>query len=312
MKTYNIKEFISENYSFLNVKIIKTLETRGGRRALLFESKNNKYVHKAFEKNLSKTKLKKILLSQHKMNSINFSCPEIILSKKGNVFEYFDGHISCVYKYIEGSEAQPSPEFFCRFGQLVAGLHSLSSGDFKLSNYNPIQDLEIVTSFIKKQTKNLPKNKIIINSASLISVFPKNSKTIIHRDLSFYNIIVGKEKLYLLDYDNLSKGSFYIDLGHVVAYMIFLIPSDVLSLKIKKPEKEVHYYPEWLAAFLRGYLSERKAKINPNLLISATVFAAIKYIYQNKNPQIYTWNFKRLEKILLEQENLKRLIANVT
>ncbi len=293
-------EKIKKEYNFKNPVFLKKLETRGKRSAFLIANNKNKYVIKIlpFKKKII-ARLE--FFSGIKKRDVN--TPAIINTKSNKKYFLQSGNILFLSKFIDQKENRPSQYFFSKLGCAVGEFHSIKIKDSKIPELNIEAKIKkLKTTFLKKKIDIKIKKEII----NFCDSFPSMSGTttgLIHGDISYYNVL-GKEKLFFVDFDDMSQGPIIYDLGQMIAFMFNLIPFDFpkLGMKMKHISKPF-FLKSGLEIFLKNYFQKIKlSKKDIEILPKMAMLACVENIYLEPNDGIFKWNYKRFKKI--EEENV--------
>ncbi|MBI4993563.1 phosphotransferase [Candidatus Wolfebacteria bacterium] len=302
---YLITEKIKKEYNLKNPVFLKKFETRGQRRVFLIIDNKNKYVIKIIP-NKKELIAKLEFISKIKNKIINF--PRIIDTKSNKKYFFQSGNFFFLSEFIDEKENMPSLNFFSKLGYAVGEFHKIETENSKILNLNIGEKIKkLKTLFSKKNIDIKIKNQII----NFLDSFPPISGATIgpvHGDISYFNVL-GKEKLFLIDFDDISRGPIVYDLGQMVAFMFNLIPFDFLKfeMKIKRISQPV-FLMSGFKIFLKNY--SRKIKLSRHdieILPKMAMLVCLENVYLESIDGIFKWNFKRFKKIEKEQDLIKQL-----
>lgn len=210
------------------------------------------------------------------------SVPTPVISKKGHLVETVeheavDGSRNCsVFKWIHGSFIEKSiqPRHMFEVGQILADFqNNTPKGKTKDRQYwtaeglvgtNPkFSSLDKIESATPKQQKILTKGRkqTFKKLKQYEKKFP-NRMGLIHADLHFGNIVLTKNKLGAIDFDDCGYGFFVYDL--IVPY---------ISMQNSLGEKKKHLFQDYKKALIDGYKTKRKWDHHDEALFSHLVTA---------------------------------------
>lgn len=297
---------IKKKYNFNNPIFLKKLETRGKRRAFLIIDNKNKYVIKIIP---NKKELIERLKFLSKIKNQNVNFPIIINTKLNKKYFFQSGKIFFLSKFINKKENHPSRYFFSKLGRAVGEFHGIEIENIKIPNLNiekKIKKLKIM--FLKKKIDIKIKNNII----NFLDLFPQISGAtigLVHGDISYFNVL-GKKKLFFIDFDDMSRGPIVYDIGQMIAFMFNLIPFDFPKFGMeKKRMSKPLFLKNGLNLFFKNYsqkikLSTKDIKILPYM----AMLACAENIYLESIGGIFKWNYKRFK--IIEKE--KDIIINLS
>ncbi len=296
-----IIQTIKKEYNLKNPIFLKKLETRGRRHAFLILDNQDKYVLKV----LPRTKeliIRLEFLSKYKNQSVNF--PTIIDTKSNKKYFFQSGSIFFLLKFINKKENQPSRYFFSKVGHAVGKFHSFKIKNCKIPNLNidkKIKKLKIL--FCEKKINFKIKKEML----DFLNSFPSISDAtigLVHGDISYFNVL-GRKKLFFIDFDDMSQGQIIYDLGQMIAFMFNLIPFDFpkFGMKTKRILKPLFLKNEF-ELFLKNYSQKIKlSTMDIEILPYMAKLACAENIYLESIDGVFKWNYKRF-KIIEEEKNL--------
>lgn len=292
---FSIINKIKEEYGFKNPVFLKKLNTRGKRGAFLIRNNKNKYVLKIvpFNKELV-TRLE--FISKIKKQSVNF--PVIVSTKSNKKYFLQSNDVLFLSEFIDQKENRPSQYFFSKLGCVVGEFHSINIKRGKIPKLNikgKIKKLKAV--FLKNKMDTKIKKEII----SFCNSFPPMlgaTTRLVHGDISYYNVL-GKEKLFFVDIDDISRGPIVYDLGQIIAFMFNLIPFDFpkLGMKTRTISKPL-FLKSGFEIFLKNYLKKIKlSKKDIEILPKMAMLACAENILLKPNDKVFKWNYKRFKRV---------------
>lgn len=295
---------IKKEYNLKNPVFLKKFETRGKRSAFLIVDNKNKYVLKVVPNN--KELIARLeFVSGIKKQDVNL--PGIINTKSNKKYFLQSSNILFLSEFIDKKENRPSRYFFSKLGHAVGKFHSIKIKNSEIPDLNvekKIKKLKIL--FFKKNINIKIKNEII----NFLDSFPPISGATlgpVHGDISYYNVL-GRKKLFLIDFDDISRGPIVYDLGQMIAFMFNLIPFDFpkLGMKMKQIPKPF-FLKSGLESFFNNYFQEIKlSKKDIEILPKMAMLACAENIYL-KPEGVFKWNYKRFKVIEKEKDLLINL-----
>lgn len=303
---YSIIKKIKKEYNFKNPVFLKKLETREKRRAFLIIDNKNKYVIKSIpDKKELIARLE--FLSKIKNRDVNF--PIIINTKSNKKYFFQSDKFFFLSEFIDKKENRPSRYFFSKLGRAVGGFHGIETKNSKIPNLNIEGKIKkLKTIFFKKKINIKIKNNIINFLNSFPSIFGATIG-LVHGDISYFNVL-GKEKLFFIDFDDMSQGPIVYDIGQMIAFMFNLIPFDFPKFGMKKKHLlEPVFIENEFKIFLKNY--SRKIKLSDKdieILPKMAMLACLENVYLKSINKIFKWNYKRFEKIEKKQNSIKKLV----
>jgi len=295
---------IKKEYKLRNPLLLKKFETRGKRRAFLIKNDKNKYVLKVVPNN--KELIARLeFVSKIKKQGVNF--PAIISTKSNKKYFLQSGNILFLSKFIDQKENRPSRYFFSELGCAVSKFHKIKIKNSKIPELNIEGKIKKLKAIFLKKKIDVEIKKEIINFCNSFSVISGTTTGLVHGDISYYNVL-GKEKLFFVDFDDISWGPIVYDLGQMIAFMFNLIPFDFskLEMKMKQISKPI-FLENGLESFFEKYFQKIKlSKKDIEILPQMAMLACAENIYL-KSKGIFKWNYKRFKKIEEEKDLIKVL-----
>jgi Ser/Thr protein kinase RdoA (MazF antagonist) len=292
---FSIIDKIKEEYDFKNPIFLKKLDTRGKRSAFLIGNNKKKYVLKIIPHD--KYLVARLeFISKIKKQNVNF--PIIVSTRSNKKYFLQSNNISFLSEFIDQKENHPSKYFFLKLGYVVGEFHNIKIKNSKIPRLNiegKIKKLKAV--FLKNKMNTTIKKEIV----SFCNSFPSLLGTtagLVHGDISYYNVL-GKEKLFFVDIDDISQGPIIYDLGQIVAFMFNLIPFDFpkLGMKTRVIPKPL-FLKSGFEIFLRNYLKKNKlSKKDIEILPKMAMLACAENILLKPNDKVFKWNYKRFKEV---------------
>lgn len=300
----SIIEKIKKEYNLKNPVFLKKFETRGKRSAFLIGNDKNKYMLKVVPN--SKELIKRLeFVSKIKKQGVNI--PAIIDTKSSKKYFLQSGNILFLSEFIDQKENRPSRYFFSKLGCVVGEFHKIKIRNSKIPELDIKGKIERLKATFSKKKIDIKIRKEIINFCNSFSVISGTTTGLVHGDISYYNIL-GKEKLFFVDFDNVSQGPIIYDLGQMIAFMFNLVPFDFpkLGMKMKQMSKPF-FLKNGLEFFLKNYFQKIKlSKKDIEILPKMAMLACAENIYL-KPEGIFKWNYKRFKKIEEEKDLIEAL-----
>lgn len=296
---------IKKEYYLRNPVLLKKFDTRGKRRAFLIADGKDKYVLKSLP-NKKELKNRLDFLSKIKERGINI--PTIITTKLNKKYFLYSHNAFFLSGFIDLKENRPSKYFFKNLGSAVGELHKIKKSNNKIPYLNILRRAKTTEKILlRNKMDDAMKNKII----EFFDSFPDISgltEGLVHCDISYFNAL-GKGKIFLIDFDDVSFGPIAYDLGQMIAFMFNLIPFDFPKFGMKKKHlSEPVFLTNGFKFFLESYskkikLSSKDIKILPQM----AMLACLENVYLKSINRIFKWNYKRFEKIEKKQNLIKKL-----
>ncbi len=308
MQKIELEKFLLEYYDLDHTKVLKTLETRGDRSAFLVVSKKIKYVVKIMPHS---DKLESRMIAQQKIHKAGFSCPGVFTNKEGKVVSDFCDKDLILFEFIIGTESYPNVNNFYKLGLISAELHNLHCEEICLPKFRIEEELPRIQSAMLENNKlsSINKDKIVAALKDLPD-FMKVEQTLLHCDLSFFNLIKDVGQTFLIDFDRLSVGSYVFDLGHVIAFSCCLIPWDYNKYPTIDDTKAITFYSNWMKSFVAGYKSERQIKPKDAIFIyEATLACCLLAVFDAENNRFIHWNLKRYFEIKSNKDLILEILS---
>lgn len=297
---YLLIERVKKEYNFKSPIILKKLETREKRRAFLIADNKNKYVLKILPK--KKELIARLdFLPKIKDRGVNF--PTIIDTKSNKKYFSQSGNIFFLSEFIDQKENSPSRYFFSHLGYAVGKFHGIKIKSDLIPNLNiegKIKKLKIL--FLKKKIDIKIKKEVI----DFLDSFPSTSNAtigIVHGDISYFNVL-GRKKLFFIDFDDVSIGPIAYDLGQMIAFMFHLIPFDFPKFEMKtKHMTKPLFLKNKFEFFMKNYSKKIKlSREDIEILPQMAMLACVENICPKSTGGIFKWNYKRF-KIINEEKN---------
>lgn len=187
-----------------------------------------------------------------------------------------------VLKYIEGEEPKElNYNQLENLANLIKKIHHIPINDLENNKNQPVESLNVLMQYFEKiknsfyLKKNFEYILKYINDFSKIE-FDKLEKHIIHGDIKKPNMLVNKDKVYLIDFGNCYLGNRMIELIRVIMWL-FLKDYD---LDFNKISFFLHSY------FKDNDINEIELK-NLHLLIRyCLIYNIVKDIYLYENGEL--------------------------
>jgi len=300
----SIIEKIKKEYNLKNPVFLEKLETRGKRSAFLIRNDKNKYVLKVIPN--SKELIERLeFVSKIKKQGVNF--PAIISTKSNKKYFLQSDNILFLSEFIDQKENRPSRYFFSELGRAVGKFHKIKIKNSKIPKSKIEGKIKKLKAIFLKKKIDIKIRKEIINFCNSFSVISGMTTGLVHGDISYYNVL-GKEKLFFVDFDDVSQGPIVYDLGQMIAFMFNLIPFDFpkLGMKMKQVSKPF-FLKNGLESFFKNYFQKIKlSKKDIEILPQMAMLACAENIYLEPEG-IFKWNYKRFKKIEEEKDLIKAL-----
>ncbi len=297
---------IKKEYNLRNLIFLKKFETRGKRRAFLITDNKNKYVLKILPK--KKELIARLgFLSEIKNQSVNF--PTIINTKANKKYFSQSNNLFFLSEYINQKENKPSRYFFSKLGHAVGEFHNIKIKNSRIPNLDIEKKIKKLKTLFFRKKMDIKIKKEIINFFDSFPLIPGTTIGLVHGDISYFNIL-GRKKLFFIDFDDMSQGPIIYDLGQIIAFMFNLIPFDFPKFKMnKKRMSKPLFLKNGFEFFLKKYSQEIKLSAKDiEILPYMAMLACAENIYLKSIDGIFKWNYKRFK--IIEEE--KDIIINLS
>lgn len=250
---------------------IRKIENGNLNDVYLLEIDNNKFIIRS-SKNINNFEVEVL----KKLNKYNLQVP-VLLSDL-----IYNKRYVTILQYIEGEEPKElNYNQLEKLATLIRKIHNIPIDELKNNKNQPVESLNILMGYfeeiknsfyLKRDSEYILK---YINTFSKIE-FNKLEKYIIHGDIKKNNMLIDKDKVYLIDFGNCYLGNRMIELIRVIMWL-FLKDAD---LDFNKISFFIHCY------FKNNDITEIELK-NLHLLIRySLVFNIVKDIYLYENGEL--------------------------
>ena len=244
-----IKKILEENYNIEVLEIEKSDESTDGNVYIIY-GMQNKYVVKVYD-NLDHTNQMINLHILLEKNNIN--APKIISDNDNKHYEEVKNKYIVVYSFIEGKKIRSlyvngklEEKIIKKLAISINKLHSIKAGN----NFLKLPEL----SFEEK-------GKV-------------NKKSILHFDLTKENIIVDKDQVYFIDFDDSKYGDCICDAAIMISFL-FLSKTNGADL-------------EGIKCFIKEYFKEGNIQDEEKLKIKEYALAWADYLLSKDNIKLST------------------------
>ena len=299
-----IIEKIKKEYNLKNPVFLKKLETRGKRSAFLIRNDKNKYVLKVVPNN-RKLIARSEFVSGIKKQGVNL--PGIINTKSNKKYFLQSGNILFLSEFIDQKENRPSRYFFSELGRSVGKFHKIKIKNIKIPELDIKGKIKKLKATFSKKKIDVKIRKEIINFCNSFPSIFGTTVGLVHSDISYFNVL-GRKKLFLIDFDDISRGPIVYDLGQMTAFMFNFTPFDFSRFGMRtKHRSEAIFLKSEFELFLKNYSQKIKlSKKDIEILPKMAMLACAENIYL-KPEGIFKWNYKRFKKIEEEKDLIKAL-----
>ena len=187
-----------------------------------------------------------------------------------------------VLQYIEGEEPKKlNYNQLENLANLIKKIHHIPINDLENNKNQPVESLDVLMQYFEKIKNSFYLKKDFeyilkyINEFSKIE-FDKLEKYIIHGDIKKPNMLVNKDKVYLIDFGNCYLGNRMIELIRVIMWL-FLKDYD---LDINKISFFLHSY------FKDNDITEIELKNSHLLIRYCLIYNIVKDIYLYENGEL--------------------------
>ena len=255
-----IKKILTQKYNIETVKIEKNKESTDGNVFIIY-GKHKKYVAKIYDDIIHTKRMVNLhlLLDEKKINA-----PKIIKNIDGNYYyKIIDKNIYLViYSFIEGKKIE---YFYKDKGKLNENLVKRIARNLrKLHNI-------VIENEIKLPNKEKSKSyKNILNLPQIPFMIEENTNrySILHFDLTKSNIIIDKNKINFIDFDDSKYGESVCDIAIIISFL-FLSKTNGIDLNNIK-------------LFLKEYYKNNKLQSMESPLIKEYGLKWINYLLNEK------------------------------
>jgi len=238
---------------------------------ILTEDSSKKYVICVFRPDKPISELQIDLDTLNYIIDQQFPTPRLYKTIEKKLYSKYRSYPFSIFEFIDGHTPEYSESTFINIGKSLAELHTLSeSREFKNLNlrsaglYNNGKRVDSIVSFINNNLRRL-RDYCEDKTFHIIQKIPKNlhgiefhkcSEGYIHSDVVFHNLKqMSDGKVYFLDFDDWGTDRFILDWVLPICY-------ECTNFNSKKRSESLKFNIKLLQAYLKGYLSIRKIKIN--------------------------------------------------
>jgi len=270
-------ESIEKHYNFNRLKVIKDFKVKGGRKVLLIQTENRKYIVKIYSNSSTEDKIDRdcsaiLFLNKQK---IKFA-PQLILNIDYQKYTKVNNRFLYILEYIEGKELVENSENFYNLGKALFKLHQLNN--FKLQS---TLDYEKIKT---KMLSLLPDQSFKKEYDDIIHCLPtlKTDKHVfIHTDITCFNAKYDtKGNLIFLDFDDAGMGSKFIDIAQPLITQFVRFDHGIMKFNKQNA-----------IAFYKGYqFKEKFTNEEKELIFQISKFMQLIQIpWFGKENEIYLW-----------------------
>ena len=292
---FTIINKVKEEYGFKTPVFLKKFNTRGKRSAFLIGNNKNKYVLKIVPYN-KELVARLEFISKTKRRGVNF--PIIIKTKSNKKYFLQSNNVLFLSEFIDQKENLPSQYFFSKLGYVVGKFHNIKIKNSKIPKLNIEEKIKRLKAVFLKNKIDAKIKKEIIGFCNSFPPMLGTTTGLVHGDISYYNVL-GKEKLFFVDIDDISQGPIIYDLGQIIAFMFNLIPFDFpkLGMKTRDISKPL-FLKSGFEIFLKNYLKKIKlSKKDIEILPKIAMLACAENILLKPNDKVFKWNYKRFKEV---------------
>jgi len=291
-----------QSFDLGNISEVKTLETKGNRRAFKVTTDRSIVVIKSASPESSQEKVDKDIYILKYLEQFHFPAPRLIQTHSGDDLAFIEGRATYGYQFIEGERPKPNVEYFQALGSLLAQLHTIPTENYPFhSTFIPKEELPKLKDNLSMITRADEQTDVakLIQDVDMFPSFEHLPKAVIHTDPYFSNIIQRNDQLYCIDLDDAGIAPAIIDLGYVLAHCCTTEPSDREELGVDG--QGIMWHQDWAESFLKGYQEVRPLSDEEKRHLSdAARFAMLVYITdweeENKLSETRLERYKLLSK----------------
>jgi len=295
----DLLNFLSEHYKVTNSYILRKLQTKGERSALLLKADEGVYVVKISDPNRPEKTVQSDTGILSYLEIYEFAAPRLLLTRYGKGYLPYQSSYLYLYGYIEGEHPTPGIEFMKQVGKQLANLHRIPHSSYnKFSSYYPTQILREVRSFLV-QALDTDQRIMAVDLIKQVDSFPSFDslpRSLIHTDPYIVNWIEDRSgKFFLIDWDDAGIGIPLLDVGYGVAHLS-TYPRHEAERWGVPVMGQITWREDWSRTFFDAYNSVRPLSSEELKLFPFSIkLSFLAYIWDWDMQRVIPENYERMQ-----------------
>lgn len=235
---------MTQLWPLTNVNVINTLQAKGARHVIHVSTNEGHWVLKVLDPERTEEEARAYTDVLQFLSKLQTKiAPAILPQTDGRLYGRCDDRFMYVMEYIEGTQANETPEDEFALGQLTAELHAVegyevaSTLDFQHTLRN------MITRF-----KDRPYYEEYLRVLQNIPDFTIHRQSLMHTDIGPHNCLKQRDgNLILVDFDDAGLGATYIDVGY-----------PLICQFVRFHDETLRFDAQNAVAFYSGYQRKRR------------------------------------------------------